>query len=466
MPLDDDDKVIELQQRRDRQAESERLQNTDLANVRRFMQQHGDDVRWTPECHWMVWDGRRWQVDDLSRVRVKAKQTAESIYDEIRGSNERDKLFKHAERSQSARGISDMLQLAQSEPQIALHLSEFDANPLALNCANGVVDLKSGKLRPHRRADLHSKISPVEYDPDASCNRWMAFLKQVIGGDISLLNFLQVAVGYSLTGLTSEQVLFFLFGHGANGKSVFIELLMRLLGDYAMTARSETIMARRGDGIPNDIARLAGSRLVTINETAEGQRLHEPLLKDLTGGDTVAARFLHREYFEFTPQFKLWIRGNHKPTIIGTDLGIWRRIRLVPFAVTIPENERDPNLGSKLADELPGILSWAVKGAQTWLRAGLAIPDVISDAIQEYKAEEDILGAFIDEQCRVDRNTQVTAKALYGAYHAWADRAGETCVSQRRFGMAIRDRGFDKTKSGGRTVYHGLELPVDERHEL
>lgn len=437
--------------------------DTDIANARRFVSQHGNEVRWTPERGWLVWNGVRWAPDALNAVNTRALQTAQAIFDEIRSASDKDEIFRWAKRSQSGRAVRDMLYLAQSFEGIATHADIFDDHPWLLNCANGVLDLKSGVLREHDPRLMMTRLVPVDYDPDAQTDLWSEFLWRITGGDADLQRFLQMAVGYSLTASTREQCLFFCYGHGANGKSVFLETLQAMLGDYALNTRTETITARRDSGIPNDVARLAGARMVAINETAENQKLHEPLVKDMTGGDTMTARFLHREFFDFRPAFKLWLRGNHKPEIHGTDEGIWRRIRLIPFSVTIPIEERDPDLAGKLLEELPGILAWSVRGCLAWQVEGFKIPAAIADAVREYRSEMDVLGQFIEDRCIVRSNAQVTAKSLYAAYRHWTDRAGELVVNQTRFGTAMTERGFRKDRTRTGVLYHGLELQITDQ---
>ncbi len=265
------------------------------------------------------------------------------------------------------------------------------------------------------------------------------------------------AVGCTLTGRTDEQCPFFLYGTGANCKSVFEETLAALLGEYGTATRTETIMQRGNGGIPNDIAALRGARYVSISETADGRRINEPLVMDMTGGDTMSARFMRQEFFTFRPNFKLWIRGNHKPVIAGTDY-IWRRIHLIPFIVTIPEAERDAGLLEKLREELPGILKWAVDGCVAWQKQGLRPPERVIDAVAEYRREMDVLGAFIEDKCHSGKNAQVTAKALYRAYRDWCDGAGESPVNQRRFGMALQERGIRKERTRAGTLYYCIEL--------
>ena len=449
--------------------------DTDLANCLRLVRQHGVDLRFTLERGWHCWNGQRWQVGD-ELVMQRAKDTARQVYQEIQnpigmiqtGSDAERQMLKWAQKSQSRQALKAMIELAESEPEIRTGIATFDSDPYLLNCNNGTIDLRTGDMRSHRRADFITQFTEIEYGPDATCPMWLEFLHRVTGGDQALLEYLQRAVGYSLTGSTIEQVLFFVFGLGANGKSVFLETVMRLSGAYGQAARTETIVQSRGGGIPNDIARLAGARLVCINETEDGQRLKEGLIKDLTGGDTISARFLHREFFDFIPTFKLWIRGNHKLQVRGTDEGIWRRIHLIPFTVKIPKHERDGELGLKLQAELPGILAWAIQGCLQWRQSGLNPPPQVVAAVEEYRSEMDVLGSFLDESVEVRGNAQATAKALYLAYRTWAGDSGEASVTQKRFGQALQERGFRKEHTRTGNVYHGLALPVanDYRGDL
>jgi putative DNA primase/helicase len=287
-----------------------------------------------------------------------------------------------------------MLARAQAERGVAITHNALEVDPWRLTVMNGTLDLRTGEMGEHRREDLYTRFVPVEYDPVAECREWLVFLNRVLNGNEELIAFLQRAMGYSLTGSTGEQCLFFLHGSGANGKSTFLEILRALLGDYAVQADFATFLENRNDGPRNDIARLFGARVVTSSEVGEGKKVNESLVKSLTGTDRVAARFLYAEAFEFLPTFKLWLAANHKPVIRGTDTAIWRRIRLVPFTVEIPEGERDPELPNRLRAELPGILAWAVQGCLLWLESGLGVPDQVRAATDAYRRESDILGAF------------------------------------------------------------------------
>lgn len=455
---------------RDRPAEGmelERLNDTDLANAQRLADRHGADLKYAPDAGWLCWDGRRFSKDEKGvHVQSLAKETVLSIYDEIRTAIDRDALTRHAKASQSRRAIEAMIVLARSEPTILASLDRFDADPMAFNVANGTVDLRKGqtlRLRPHRREDLITKIAPVAYDSNASCELWDAFLWRVIAGDDELYKYLQRLIGYVLTGLTTEQTLHFLFGLGANGKTVLCEILLALLGEYAITASPDLVMARRHAGIPNDIARLRGTRVALMNETSQGSRFDEAKLKDLTGGDTLTARFLHAEFFDFRPTHKLIIRGNHKPVITGTDDGIWRRLRLVPFNVQIPPEEQDLELLDKLKAELPGILNWAIAGCLAWQEGGLRPPTSIMDAVRKYREESDILGRFLDDGCEVRGNAQVKSSAFFAAYKSYCERIGERWIPNKDLPAEMQRRGFThKRSTGGTRVYQGVELTASE----
>jgi putative DNA primase/helicase len=419
------------------------FKRTDLGNSERFIVRHGAEVRY---CYalgkWFIWTGVRWEKDEGGKVHRLAKATVRNMYKEAaeaEDEGERKALAQHATRSEAEARIRAMLELAKSEETVSPE--ELDARPWFLNVQNGTVDLRSGMLRPHRQEDLITKLAPVEYDPEAEAPTWTAFLERVLP-DEELRAFVQRAVGYSVTGDTSEQVMFINHGAGANGKSTSQEAIAAALGDYAMRAPTEMLLAKRPGAIPNDIARLKGARFVAASETEEGRRLAESLVKDLTGGDTITARFMRGEFFDFKPTHKLWLSTNHKPEIRGTDNAIWRRIRLIPWTVTIPPGEQDKRLPIKLRNELPGILAWIVRGCLDWQRQGLQPPDEVRRATGRYRAEMDVLAAFIDEECILAEHATATAKALYSAYKAWCEENGERPESQRRFGGRLKERGF------------------------
>lgn len=435
---------------------------TDLGNAERLKDRHGKNIRYVPPWNkWLLWSGRHFEVDDLGRVHQLAKETVRSIYAEAAEADSHDRreaVAKHAVRSESENRIRAMVNLARTEPGIPVRAEDLDRDPWLLNVANGTLDLRTGELRPHRRADLITKVLPTDYDPGAEAPLWERFLAEIMAGSDSRVKFLQRAAGYSLTGLTIEQIIFIMFGVGANGKSVFITTLMNLLDAYAKSFEPEVLMLRRNEAHPTERADLMGTRLAATTETGEGQRLNEALIKRLTGGEPIRARFMRQDSFEFEPTHKLWMATNHQPIIRGTDTGIWRRLHLIPFAVTIPEDEQDPFLAEKLKDEFPGILRWAVEGCLAWQKEGLNPPDEVLAATQEYRADMDVLGTFLDDCCDIGPEHWESAANLYKAYSDWCKNTGEYTLSHTAFGTRLRDRGFVSSKVGGIRGRQGLRV--------
>ncbi|MFN3763256.1 MAG: phage/plasmid primase, P4 family, partial [Anaerolineae bacterium] len=325
----------------------------------------------------------------------------------------------------------------------------------------GTIDLRSGELRPHNPDDLITKIAPVDYIPDAQAPTWEAFLHRIMDGNERLIAFLQRAVGYSLTGDTSERVLFILYGTGANGKTTFLETLRALLGDYGIQAPADTLLVGRENAVPNDIARLRGARFIAVSEISEGRRLAEVLVKSLTGRDTITARFLYSEFFEFRPEGKIWLATNHKPIIRGTDKAIWDRIRLIPFTVTIPEAEQDKHLVEKLKRELPGILAWAVRGCLEWQTSGLGVPEEVRSATEAYRAEMDVIGAFIADRCILSAGARVKAGDLYEAYRKWCEENKEEPLNKIAFGLRLAERGLVSERDMHARYWRGIGLLTD-----
>ncbi|MGG4498445.1 DNA primase family protein [Brevibacillus reuszeri] len=433
---------------------------TDWGNAERFCQQHSGTIRFNPSNRkWMIWNDATWREDDTEQIIQLAKETVRSIQNECdftEDEQERIRISKFAFKSEAESKIRAFLKLAQAEKDIPVLPAELDADPWKLNVLNGVIDLKTGTLSPHDSAYLMTKIAPVQYSSDATCPNWLQFIHKIMDDNQELIDFIQRAIGYSLTGDTSEQVLFLLNGTGRNGKSTLLTTVQDLLGDYAQQTPSDTLMSKNKAGINNDIARLNGIRFVSASEKDEGKRLDEPLIKQLTGGDKITARFLFREYFEFTPQFKLFLATNHLPNIRGSDEGIWRRIRLIPFQVRIPNNEIDTKLGEKLRYELSGILLWAIQGCLKWQAVGLHPPKMVQEATDKYRGEMDTMGNFISERCDTGVHKETTIAALYDDYRRWASDAGEYVLSQREFTKRLRERGFED-KRIGRTGSRGLK---------
>jgi putative DNA primase/helicase len=321
---------------------------------------------------------------------------------------------------------------------------------------------------PHDRAHHLTKVAPVAYDPEAPCPQWRAFLARVMGDHEELVHYLQRVFGYALTGETGEQCFFVLHGKGANGKSTLLDILLRLLGDYARPTESRTLLTRsNSDGVRNDLAALFGLRAVTSSEVPRGAKFDEAMVKQLTGQDKITARFLFQEYFDYVPQFKLFLAVNHKPLIQGADEGIWRRVRLIPFEVVIPVQERDRQLPAKLRTELPGIFAWAVEGCRRWQEEGLSAPPAVVNATQSYRTESDVFGEFLATCCKRSPSGQghVTVSALYSVYVTWADGGGVEVLKKEAFGRAMSERELpSKTvRVDGRPqrVYPGLVLRSD-----
>ncbi|UCE62338.1 MAG: primase C-terminal domain-containing protein [Phycisphaerales bacterium] len=413
-------------------------------------------LRFNTQYGWLAWTGTHWRRDDIGAAETLAKDTVRSAYAELANLDDaaRTSAFRALRGLERANSVRGILKQAESESALRVSTDKLDQKNYLFNCLNGTFDLGTHTFRKHRQSDLLTKCADVVYDPEATAPRWLRFLQEILGGDDSLIAFMQRTIGYTLTGETGEQCLFLLHGCGANGKSTLLGVLQAMLGDYATQASAETFMAKRGDIVRNDIARLAGVRCVAAIESEEGRRLAESLVKQLTGQDRIVARFLFREHFEFSPEFKLYLAANHKPTIRGQDLAIWRRIRLVPFDVVIPEDQRDPRLPETLKGELPGILNWAIEGCRAWQDGGLAAPDVVKAATGEYKNEQDIVAQFIADACEVASHVKTSSKALYDTYRQWA---GERPMSRTAFGRRLTDRGFSKGKVTGQRGWLGIQ---------
>ncbi|MBU1181372.1 MAG: hypothetical protein KKF00_04255 [Proteobacteria bacterium] len=435
---------------------------TDLGNARRFSRRLGSEVRY---CHqrrrWLFYNGVRWEFDESGEIERRAKDVIRGIYEEASqfGDEDRRKEYaRHAIRSESAQKIRAMISLAESEPGISIRQDEFDCNPFLLNVANGTIDLKTGELHPHNPDDLIIKLAPVEFDSAVLCPRWIQFVSEIYECNQSLIDFSRRAIGYSLTGDTREQCLFINHGRGANGKSTMLSIYQKLLGDYAQQTPSETLLVKRMPGINNDIARLRKSRIVMALEVEEGRRLAESLVKGMTGQDKMVARHLYSEFFEFEPEFKLWIGTNHKPQIRGTDHAIWRRIRLVPFNRIFKDEEQDKELIIKLESELSGILNWAIEGCLQWQRDGLGMPEEIQSAVDEYREESDPLGSFLSDCITTDGEASIKASTLYQKYKEWAEEAGEKIITGTALGRAVVERGIDKTRLSDGNYYIGIRF--------
>jgi len=424
----------------------------------RFSRRYAGDLRYVSRWgHWMRWDGTRWVEDDTLHVFDLARGICRAASSEC-GDAERASAIKLASKATSAA----VERLAAADRRHAATTSQWDADPWLLNTPGGTVDLRTGEIKQHRRDDYITKITAS--GPGGDCPQWLRFLDRVTGSDLGLQSFLQRIIGYALTGSTREHALFFLYGTGANGKSVFLSTISRLLGDYAKTASASSFTASTTEQHPTDLAGLRGARFVTAIETEDGARWAESKIKSLTGGDKIAARFMRCDFFEFIPEFTLVIAGNHKPGLRSVDEAIRRRLHLVPFTVTIPQDERDPRLGEKFREELPGILAWAIEGSLAWQREGLNPPVLVLEATADYLAAEDAIGRWLEDRCITGGTSWTTGAALFSDYQAWSELAGERAMSQKRFTQALESRSFVQTRTRAARGFQGLELRVDVTH--
>lgn len=442
------------------------MEFSDLGNAKRFANQHGAFVRYCPEEKtWLVWHQGCWIADPGEMVNRLAHETVRFIDEEAKreGLTEQEKqeVLSHARRSASRGRIKAMLDIAKWLEGITVHAVDLDANPWLLNCRNGVLDLKTGELRAHNPEDLITRIIPANYDPDADCPQWERFISTIMGNDLEKASFLQRVVGYATTGITREHCMFVLHGPGANGKTTFLELLRELLPGYTKHTTTDSLLHLRSTPIRNDLARLRCTRLVTAVEVGMEQKLDESLIKQLTGGDQVTARHLYREFFEFKPEFKIFIAANHKPEIRGVDHGIWRRINLIPFEVTIPSEDIDKDLLSKLREELSGILAWAVHGCREWQDHGLQVPGSIKRATREYRAEMDVLENFLDDKCVKGSDRKSPVGAAYALYEKWSSAACQDPLGKKTFGNLMRQKGYSQVKNDKVRYWRGFELVND-----
>ena len=441
----------------------------DVGNGELFADAYADELRYISEWkRWAYWDGKRWAVDAREAVRVRAHDllrhvmplVAKGIGDDDR----RAKYFKHIAASHASGRIDNMVREASAI--MALSVKDLDRDPWLFNCQNGTLDCRTGTLRPHDRKDLNTKISPCSFDPTATAPTWEKFLGRIFQ-DASgqtrtdLVSFVQRMGGYALTASVKEQCLFVLYGSGANGKSTFINALLYAMGDYGQQAQSSLLMSsgRGGNGNGEDVARLFGVRAVMAIETREGKSFDEEKVKSLTGGDRITARYLFQNSFEFEPTHKILLATNHRPTIKGTDWGIWRRLNLIPFDATIADAEKDADLVDKLKSEGDGILAWLVAGLNAWRTMGLQAPSIVKDRVTEYRAESDLFGMFLAECCVAEKSASVTPGILYRAYQAWAERNGvDFQMTAITMGKKLKERGFEDVRRNSGRLWLGIDL--------
>jgi putative DNA primase/helicase len=418
-----------------------------------FTARHEHDVRYVAKWgQWLKWTGTHWEDDQVlamfHEARTICREAAQSIL--------KDPRF--AQKLSTANTHAAVERIARNDPRTAGRVEQWNSDQWILNTPTGEVDLRTGVIRSNEREHYITKITGAA--PGGDCPTWHSFLERVTDGNRELEEFLQRMCGYALTGSTREEALFFLYGTGANGKSKFINTIAGVLGTYARTAPAETFLATNGDHHPTDVAGLHGARLVSAIETEDGRRWAESKVKALTGGDPIAARFMRQDFFEFIPQFKLIIAGNHKPSLRSTSEAIRRRFHLVPFNITIPAGERDQDLGDKLRAESNGILAWAIQGCLAWQREGLNPPAIVREATDNYMASEDHILQWIQDRCDISQPTLLAqSDKLYADYRAWCERANEKRIlSSREFSPELERRGFVKEKKTVSNVFWGIAL--------
>lgn len=454
-PLDDDTVVSIARSitRYQPEDESTDYKLTDAGNADRFVNMFGSDIRYS-NVHkkWYIWNGKFWEQDEGTIISY-AIACVRNIINEanlLPDGDRRRELIKHSLRSEAAGRLRAIVEIASNYTQLKITPDEMDANPWLLNCENGTLNLKTGRLQPFNSADFMTKCCKTKYDPNCPTPLWDSLMEKITNGDEEMKKYIQKAFGYALTGDISEQCIFILYGTGSNGKSTMLNVFSELMSGYAQSTKSETFMEKKNESVNNDIARLNGARFVTAIEMQENKRMSEELIKSMTGGDKLVTRFLYGEFFEYLPQFKVFLAANHKPVIRDTTNSIWRRIKLIQFTNTFTEQERDKNFSAKImANELPGILAWAVKGCLLWQQEGLRTPDEVARATAAYRTEMDAFTNFFTECCVDDPEGRVSNKMLRAKYDEWSKENGEYALSQRPFSQKLIERGYQKKNSSG-----------------
>jgi putative DNA primase/helicase len=435
-------------------AEADRpVEFSDDALALKFAELHADNLRYTAVWgRWSRWDDTCWQRDETLCIFDMVRAVCREAASECGG-------LRLALRVASAGTVAAVERLARSDRRHAATVDQWDADPWLLNTPAGVIDLQTGRLRSAKRGDYLTKTTAV--GPSSDCPAWHTFLKRITDGNDELQCFLQRMCGYALTGSTREHAMFFLYGSGSNGKTVFLNTVSGILSDYATSAAIETFIASANEHHPTDLAGLHGARVVTAIETEDGQRWAESKLKALTGGDRIAARFMRQDFFSFVPQFKLLIAGNHKPSIRTVDEAMRRRFYLLPFSVTIPLTERDAELAEKLRAEWGGILKWMVDGCLAWQRNGLNPPAAVRDATDKYLSDEDSLARWIDDRCITGPQFWYAGRSLFDSWSDWCKQTSERPGTQKRFCQQLEARGFGQERTAKVRGFVGIALRTD-----
>ena len=437
------------------------MQFTDITNRDYFLKAFGNKIRYCLMWNkFLIWNGTCWEIDKKGKVEEDCVDFVHHMYRGLRVITDlqlQKDFEKHLIKSESFRRIQALVGLLKMSKDIKVSDEELDTDNYLFNVNGITLNLKNGKGFPPEPTNLITKRSKFIYDKDAKCPTWDMFLLQIFNKDTDLIRFVQKAMGYSLSGDVREQCLFILWGTGANGKSTFLNVLQELFGDYACTTGTETFMKKTSEQ-SNDLARLKGIRLVTTTEVEQGKALSESLIKQITGGDEITARFLYGEYFSFKPTFKIFMATNHKPKIRGADNGIWRRIKMIPFTVTIPAEQRDKTLTEKLIAENSGILNWLIQGYALWRKEGLNEPEAIRDANEEYRMDMDAVGTFVNDCFDLDASMRwrLPNQMLYQTYIKWCNANNERVMSQKWLTMRMSEKGFKRMVSNTGRIWLGL----------
>ncbi|MGO3838687.1 MAG: phage/plasmid primase, P4 family [Vagococcus sp.] len=439
----------------------------DTGNADRFVDRYGNLYKFSyVEKKFYIYDGTKWTIDDRGSIRKLIDEMIESMKNEKIIHSEEipeedakeffQKFYKKTRGTQSKKNITD--ELKHRRPVTP---DSFDKDDMLLNVSNGYIDLTSRELYKHDIDKMFSQKVNTDYSEKMQPSVWLDFLNDIFAGDKEVIRYIQKALGYSLTGSTREQVMFILHGKGRNGKSIFVETIAEILGDYSNNMQAKSLMVKKNDNVNTDIARLSKARFVTSSEPNEGFRFDEGLIKQITGGDKVTARFLYAEEFEYTPKFKIWVSTNHKPIIRGTDDGIWRRLILIPFEVQIPEEKVDKDLKYKLLREAPAILNWITEGAYMWMQEGLNMPEKLKEAGNKYRNEMDTLGQFIEDKCNVNPDYSVKVSELHSEYQKWSEENLTTnkVLGLKSFSQKMEER-FIKDKRRDANYFIGIELDI------
>jgi putative DNA primase/helicase len=442
----------------------------DLGNAKRMVDHYADRIRWIEQADsWAVYDGSRWNMSGPRLAQSLAQRMLDNLIDdeaarysdvEIYNPGGRPELTvreafcKWAKGQRMSARIAACLTETRAVPRIQAELADFDRDPMLFNAANGVIDLRDGTLREHDPNLMLMQRTPVAYDPTAPITRWQAFLDRVMP-DQDDQQYLQRIVGYSMTGKIGERALFLHHGVGANGKSVFLQVMSHIVGEYGQVVPRSTLLVSQNEQHPEAVARMVGKRFLQTSETAAGRRLDEEIVKGLTGGELQTARFMHKGSFDFRPTGKIHYVTNHLPRLTDAE-SIWERIFLVSWRVSIPKAERDLDLTDKLITEDVGILAWAVRGAMAWHESGLAVPSTADEGLVSYRREQDIFGEFLAERVAPSPGTQTQAATLYGAYQAWAFQSGLKPMSAQSFTATMKERGYKMYRSAQRRGFEGI----------